>query len=67
MDLKPYYFFMYAKNEGICNETENKISVGDKILSLPPVKGVCGGRIFCEASKQYKEAEKQPTKCSYKY
>lgn len=67
MDLKPLYFFMYAKTDGICAETSKEIKAGDKILYLPPVKGLCSGRVFCEASKQYKEAEKHPEQSSYKF
>lgn len=67
MDLKPIYFFMYAKLDGTCKETGNRINAGDKILYLAPVKGVCGGRTFCESSKEYKEAEKQPARSSYKF
>lgn len=58
---------MYAKNDGICKETGNQIKTGDKILYLPPVKNVCGGRVFCESSKQYAEGEKFPERCSYKF
>lgn len=58
---------MYAKNDGVCKETGNKINKGDKILYLPPVKNICGGRIFCEASKEYTEAEKHPEHSSYKF
>lgn len=67
MDLKSYYFFMYAKNDGKCNETDNIIKTGDKIMYLPPVKGICSGRIFCESSKMYQEAYKQPERSSYKF
>lgn len=57
MDLSYKHWIIKAKFDSVCHETGNKIKVGDKVLYLKAVKGVCGSRVFCQESKAYKELE----------
>lgn len=49
---------MYAKHDGVCKETKNKIKEGDIIVYLPPVKElgkyIAPGRVFCVGSEMFK-------------
>ena len=57
MDLKSKYFIMYAKFDGSkCDETNKVINKGDIVAYLKPVKGVCGGRVYCTESNLFREA-----------
>lgn len=57
MDLRYKQWIIYAKFDSKCEETGRKIREGDQVLYLPPVKGICPGRVFCQESKEYKRWE----------
>ena len=57
MDLKVKQWIINAKMEGTCEETGKQINIGDQVLYLPPVKNICGGRVFCQVSEEYKRWE----------
>ena len=56
MDLRPDYFLMKAKIQSYCDETGNKINVGDEIIYIPHVPKLAKARVFCKDSKMYKDA-----------
>lgn len=57
---------MLAKKEGTCHETKKSIKKNQRILYVPPVKGIHYGQVFHEKSKAFKHAVKNPANVGFK-
>ena len=57
MDLKYHQYIIKANRESFCDETGNKINVGDQIMYLKGVRGLSKATVYCMESKFYKENE----------